>query len=187
MLGGIFRRQLHVSYLIAGLCLGICLGLVLAKLVGLAVGWDWLVVGLTLSLAAFRNRRLMAVALVLLAGILVGGQRGSAYLQAASGYYQFIDHGPVVITAVVSDDPEVATDNLTQINLKDVSINGQSLPGQVYATVLDATRVKRGDRLRLKSELDDGFGSFQAVARRAGIDRISRSADAIRDVRDNFA
>lgn len=186
MLGGVFRRQLHVSYLITGLCLGVCIGLVLARLIGLSVGWSWLIVGLALSIGAFKNRRLIAVVFVLLAGVLIGGQRGSSYLQATNGYGQFVNR-QVTITAVVADDPGEAINNLAQINLKKVSVNGQSLPGQMYATAMDTLAVKRGDQVTVSGKLGDGFGSFQAVIHRANLIKVTRQTDVIRDIRENFA
>lgn len=186
MLDGVSKRHFHISYLLAGLGVGVSLGLVLAKRFDLGADWGWLVIGVALGLAALRNRRPVAVALIVLAGLLIGSQRGSVYLQAVQGYEQFLGQ-VTTISARVADDPEATTNNLTQINLQTVTVNGRQLPGQIYATVVDDGQLKRGDRVSLKAKLGAGFGSYWAVARRARLLGVYRHRDAIREVRDNFA
>lgn len=186
MLGGMFRRQLHVSYLLAGLGIGVGAGLILAKLMGLSNESGWLLIGLFLSLAALKNRRPLAIVLIVLAGILIGAQRGGAYLEAVHGYNRFIGHQSS-IQAVVADDPQATTNSLTQLSLQTVRVDQHRLPGQIYITVIDGGDLKRGDTIQLQAKLEAGFGSYLATARRAKVTAIYRHNDVIRGVRDRFA
>lgn len=180
------RQQVHLSYLLASFALGVCLGLVLVKVAGLHVGWGWLVVGLALAVGAMRNRRLLAAFFILLAGVLVGGQRGGYFVGQAS-YYQPLFEQTAVIRGVVVEDPEAKNSRVTKLQLGSVEVGDRELPGRIYVVASHADRVKRGDLVTVKGDVDKGFGSFQAVLRRAEVLRVQRGPGAIREARQSFA
>lgn len=179
-------RRLHASWLIGWICFGILAGLVFGKLWPWLAGWYWIVVGLSCLPIVFKQRRWWSVIIAVIAGLLIGWQRGTIETIALNEYAQYVGK-TVALVGVITDDPQPNKRSQVEFSLGSIAINGNTLQGRVYASVVGKAELKRGDRVALKGKISEGFGSYQATIRYANVVSVRSGATPIRDIREYFS
>ncbi len=179
-----FRRY-HFSFLLGWFAGGVLAGILASQYIGFPVLFCGSIALLAIIFSLYK-RTYIACAGLVLAGILVGGARGSAYLAETSAYDQFIGQ-KVTMRAVVNNDPVRTAASLWQLQLSSVVINNTKLPGEIFATISTTNELKRGDSVVTSDELLDGFGSFQAKISSAKLISLERQSNALQDLRENFS
>lgn len=179
-------KRFHVSYLLGWLSAGILVGLVLGKLWPIAASWIVIVSGLALLPSALRSRRWWAVIMIVFAGLFIGWNRGTLEMLSLQNYQRWVDK-TVVVNGTILDDPGYGKHGDQQMRLGNVSVNGQSMNGSIFASTTSFLDIKRGDQLTLRGKLDDGFASYAATLRFATLTTATDGATPIRELRDAFA
>jgi competence protein ComEC len=125
---------------------------------------------------------------VIVAGMLIGLWRGSILQSELSLFKSFYGH-QVRIGGTVSDDPDVGKKGETLVRISNVTVNGHTVAGKIWASLIGAGEIKRGDVVIVKGRLDGGFGGFAAVMYRAKLVSWQRPepGDVARQARDWFA
>lgn len=181
------KQRIHVSWLLAWLCIGILAGLAAPKL---AISFNPLILlpALVCLAIAFFSRKKAAVVLVLMAGLSIGLLRSSQLHQGLVQYGPYV--GKVVtIQAVVAEDAAYSPEGEQRLRLKQIYIGDLQLPGTVWISTDSREQIKRGDRLIVSGRIAEGFGGNTAAIYRARIDDVvSRpNADVARQARDKFS
>lgn len=184
-----YRLRIHPTWHFTLACAGIVLGLMLAAQPWaiLLSSWQWLVIGLILvSFSVWKNWRWL-ISVALLGGVIIGLSHGASDLQERASYRQY-ESQTITLSGNVSEDVDTDKRGNTVVRLGNVAIGSHSLPGKVWVTIDQTDIIRRSDRLAIRGELGDGFGSFAATMYRAEIINIERPVpgDLALDVRDDF-
>lgn len=182
-------RKIHSSWVIAWISSGVLLGVIFSLRSGdIFTSPAWLVVGASFTAVCLINRRILIIFVAVIAGLCIGLYRGSSVYSAQSGYEKFFG-GEAVANGTVAEDTAFSSEGQQSIRLKNMVLEGESLPGQVWVSTTDLSEIKRSDQLTVKGRLDSGFGNFPASIFRAEILKINRipHADPALEVRDKFA
>lgn len=186
----IINRRIHISWLIASLCLGVVVGViaVLQAPRGFFAAWVWLLVGLVLAGLALWQRRMWLIPVAILAGLTIGLWRGSFGQLGMSAYDNLIG-SEVVVSGQVLEDPDVDKRGQLLLRLGKVSVSGDELPGSVWVSTKHTDAIKRSDIVTVKGKASDGFGSFAMSVYRAEVVKVERPVpgDVAVGVRDWFA
>lgn len=183
-------RDIHPSWLIAGLSLGIVCGVIAAP--SIEASWFysvvWLIAGLGFAAVCFWQHKLYCLFLILLAGGVIGLWRSSLSQVALSPYAQLIGY-QVHLAGTVSEDADLGKNNELLLRLKDIQLNDHPVSGNIWVSLARNVDIKRGDRVELAGRLSDGFGSFAASVYRANLTKVQRPSpgDIGRRARDAFA
>ncbi len=186
----IMRYKLHPSWLIAGFALASILGIALAAggpLVRADV-WQLLTITLALMVIVFMNRTLAALLLAIIAGLLAGAWRGSVEQYGLQAYEPLYGKA-ITLSGVVSDDTSYGPHGDQRIMLKDITVDRQPLPGQVWISTDSANTIKRSDHVTVAGKLGTGFGSIAASMFYARLTQMKRPnpGDIGLRIRDWFA
>jgi competence protein ComEC len=143
---------------------------------------------LVLLLVGFKSRSLMAVVMVVCAGMLLGFLRGDAVQSRLEGYQEFY-RTKLAVKGVVSEDVAITNSGKQRIQLQKIIIQRKELPGKVWVETDAKTEIKRGDIVVFEGLLKEGFGNLPAAMYRAKLVSLHNSAhgDIGREVRDWFA
>lgn len=183
------KRRVHISWLIALASLCFVIGVCLASIVRwpLFAEWWMLVIAALVGGFALWRQRLAFIPLVIIGGVVFGLWRGSLLTQDLRAYQTFYGQ-QVKVSGFVRDDPVLNQSGLLNLEISRVAVGELRLPGVVRASVAKESDVKRGDKVVVSGELDEGFGTFPASMFRAKIISVARSptADPGRVVRDWF-
>jgi len=180
-------RRIHPSFLFAWLACGILIGITLGKQWPVFAAWLWLLAGLLLLPAIFKARRWWSVGIAVVAGLIIGWQRGSTEMIELNAYHVYIG-ATTVVNGTISDDPQKNARSQTEFSLGSIVIDDTELHGRVYVSVVGhKTELKRGDHVALKGKITEGFGSYQVTIRYATVASVNRGANPIRDVREHFS
>jgi len=187
----IVKRRIHISWLIAALCLGIIIGIISLQSIshGLFHSISWLCVGLMLLLVALWQRRIYALVLVVLAGMLIGLYRGSIAARQLEPYQNLIGY-TATVAGNVTEDPDRSERGDVLIRLGSVIVDGHSLPGRIWiSSSEDIAGIQRSDHITLRGKLQEGFGNFSASIYRAEIVKVERPVpgDVALEVRNAFS
>lgn len=189
MLAWQLRRPIHISWLVALLCLGVSTGLFASNLIDVPLlSLHWLAVAAVLALVGFRVARLYAAILVCLSGMIIGVWRGSNYQVELMPYASVVGEH-VTIRGKVKEDADIGKRGDLVLRLGDISIEGRALKGSVWVSLAKSIDVKRGDIVTMRGRLSEGFGSFSASMFRAEVLNAERPVpgDVALRVRDWFA
>lgn len=182
-------RKKHISWLIGWLGLSVIIGIWLSQFyTAFFASLGWVVSGITLFAIAAINRQRAAVFLVILAGLLIGLSRGSQGQIDLGAYQPFIDQH-ITARGIVAEDTAFGAKGDQRLKLKNVEVEGEELPGEIWLSTPSLAEVKRSDRVEVSGVLSEGFGNFPGAIYRADLKRVERieNADVARDVRDKFA
>lgn len=179
-------QRFHVSYLFGWLSAGILLGLVLGRIWPIAVSWIAVVGGLVLLPGAIRSRRWWTVIVMVVAGLLIGWNRGSLESVSLQSYQRWVDQ-IVIVSGTIVDDPSYGKHGDQQMRLGDITINGQAMKGSIFVSTTSFLDIKRDDHITLQGKLDDGFASYAATLHFATLTTATDGATPIRNLRDAFA
>ncbi len=184
-------RTIHPSWLIAWASLGIVIGIAGVGFVSpIWIGsFGWLCVGFVLILSSLWHRRSWMVAVVFFGGCLIGMYRGHVTQVNLIGYQRLMMDGVVAIEGRVDDDVETDSRGRTVVRMSEVAHQGADLPGNVWVTLRHDGPIRRSDRITVRGEIDEGFGSFAASMHDAELTRLKREVpgDVALGVRDRFA
>lgn len=181
--------RVHFSWLLGWWCLGYLLGVAGCVWANHSLFSQklWLFLVIFLAFIVLLLTYKILIILIILSGCIFGLWRGSNLKIELNEYSQY--YGQVVtVKGMVSQDTSYSEKGDQRINLKNVSIDGKSLKGEVWVSTAKRD-IKRGDTITIKGKLREGFGSLSASMYRAEIIEISRPSpgDIARRVRDWFA
>ena len=150
---------------------------------------EWLCIALiAIGFVVYRPWRACLIVMVI-AGCIIGLVRGGVDQYQQRRYTAFFDQS-VCITGSVQDDPEQQNPSRTTVQLGNITLAGQSIPGVVWVNIVGSVRdIQRGDRVMVTGMMSAGFGSFAAVLRSGKIKRVERPqpGDLALQIRDWFA
>lgn len=145
-------------------------------------------VGIPLLISSFIVGSRLMVIVGLVGSLLLGLGYGSASIGDRSVYSQLIGLSTDVM-GHVREDPGTTSSGAVSLQLDDIVIADNELPGTILVTTRESASVLRGDIVTLTGELDGSLGSFVATISDAEIVNIERPypGDIGRRVRDWFA
>lgn len=179
-------RRFHVSILIGWICFGVLVGIALGAVAPWLSVWWWIAAGISLLPIVFKQRRWWSVLIAIVAGMIIGWQRGTNETLALSGYDRYIG-STVTISGVISDDPQPNERSQIEFSLGQMTIDGQRMTGRMYVSVVGAKQLKRGDSVVLRGKLKDGFGSYRVTMRYAQVLASNSGGTPVRDLREHFS
>lgn len=184
-----FKRKLHISWLITIVCMSIFVGIFLAKYISSALfsSVSFIIVSTLLVMISITRRYLYLIPISIIGGVMFGLWRGSLSQNQLTLFIPLYGNH-INITGSVKDDVDTSSSNQIIIRLDSLKINEKTFPGVLWVTSANAD-IKRGDKLALNGVLLRGFGNFSGIIYRANIDKIihPKPGDVARVVRDWFA
>lgn len=183
MLGWRYYRPTPSVYIVAALS-GICAGLFVGHY---SHPYSVLLVLLAIVTATIGKRlRVAYVLAVLMLGLLLGWQRGSAYARQVAQYDRYFG-GEVTVMGSISDDPGYSDKKLVEFHISNPVINGVSLPGRVRVRTLGASSVGRGDSVRARGVLRKTLGTGrQGSLSYATVEIIHKNTSWVEGLRKRF-
>lgn len=177
----------HVSRTIAALCGGVLIGVKLSYFYhSLYIGIVWLVGAAVLSaISVLKGMRWMLL-LCVLAGVIVGMWRGGSEYRQLAEWENFVGTQAVFEGKIVEDTSR-AHGGEAKMVLGEIRYHGRSLKGEIWATTISSAILKRGDSVRVRAHILEGFGSFAASSYAVQVLRHVSVTDQSRDMRDWFA
>ena len=159
--------------------------------VAIALIWyarPWLVgtVGILLVALAFWRQRRVLIIVAFLGGSFLGLARGSLAIGDLTVYQQYYGQ-TITITGVVADDIDVSSRG-SHVLLRNITMNGHTLPGKIFGTLTGADQARRSDIVVVNGVLNTGFGGNAAtIIGQAEHIRRPTPGDVPLAIRDNFA
>lgn len=177
-------EKLHISWHIAAWCAGFVGGTALALLGGW-LAYPWLAVCM-LPVVLLRWRVLLILSLLL--GAVWGNWHGVAALGGQAALASYVGQS-VELSGVVREDGTFLENGEVRLQLSGCVVDGKSVEGSVWVSVRTQVEIARSDRVTLRGEVGEGFGSFVVMMPRAGLQHVERlvPGDVGRVVRDWFA
>lgn len=184
------RGRLHSSWFLAWIAVGVLGGTALALVVpgALFAGSEWQVMAFSLLFITIIKPLRTMVVMALVGGILLGLWRGASARIGLEGYQPYYEQ-TVTVQGKINDDTAYGPRGDQRLQLSEVQINQQHLPGTVWASTGSLAELKRGDYAILSGRLSEGFGTMAASLHRAELVSAERPSpgDIARRVRDWFA
>ncbi len=185
-----FTRKIHTSWLIAFMSVGIVVGTALVPAMNQAAFSSimWLIASMAAMGLVLWRRSVYLLPVIIVAGLLIGLWRGSGLQSELIIYRKIIGH-IATVNGVVSDDPDSGNHGEVLLRLTHIKIDSHDVSGKVWASVVKAGDIKRGDHVVVKGKLGVGFGGFAATMYRAEVTAWQRPqpGDIARQLRDWFA
>ncbi|MDB5161872.1 MAG: rane protein of unknown function [Candidatus Saccharibacteria bacterium] len=180
-------RRIHTSWLIALGSVAFVLGVLLALVVSLNY-WLWVVIGIGCVIVSFWRKRVYVLPFLCIGLGLVGVTYGSM-VRGDLSVYRNIKGVQIELTGHVREDPSINDSGAFVLQLDQIAMRGQTLPGVVWISSNTKVEVKRGDRVTIEGRLGEGFGNYAGHMYRAKLTKVTRSPydDLGRVVRDWFA
>lgn len=185
-------RRIHPVFLISGLSAGVLAGCLLAYFLPSIwfTSWAWWGIWLFWMAVCFWKARHWSLVVLVIVGAMVGYSRGVQELTSWVDISQFTGR-QIVLEGVVREDPEVGSGGELQLRLDTVRIEGDSQGGVYWVTVAGegASEIARSDGLKVRGELQEGFGTFAASIFRAEVDELRKGVrfDPLLDMRNEFS
>ena len=181
------KRRVHTSWVIALMSFGVVVGAAMSQWL---YGWHVPVViamGVFGVVCVMIWPRVVMLGVALGAGLLIGLWRGSV-AQHELSVYAHLYGAKVTTQGTVSDDPDTNQNGQLVIRLKGMAIDGHPLAGQVWVTATTKYDIKRGDTVKVRGKLTEGFGTFAAKSNYATVLSVQRPqpGDVARVARDWF-
>lgn len=181
-------RKIHTSWVAAWLSLGVIVGIALSRHFNDFAYAGWVFFGFSLAVLCLLISRRYVLIIAIVAGLFIGLSRGGLSQSELQAYQTYLGE-ETNLSGTVSEDVALSPDGEKRIKLKNVLIDGSSLPGEVWLSTSSTAEIKRSDHLAVAGQLSSGFGSFAGAIYRAEILEVRRieNADIARDIRDKFA
>lgn len=183
------RKKIHPSWLIAWFCLSSIAGIAASLKLSDGFGYlGWTFCGVSLLIFGLVIRHQWVVGLVIAAGLIVGLSRGGISQINLQAYEPLLNN-EVKVHGIVAEDTALSSDGEQRVKLKNIQINSQSMPGEIWISTVSHWEIKRSDQVAAEGRLSPGFGSFAGTIYRADVVSVERimNADPARDIRDKFA
>ncbi len=168
-------------------CIGILAGVGIARWVHFENLWFTVLMS-AWTLLLFRKRNIVVLAALLLAGLLIGMQRGGTYVHHENTYKSLYKK-QITFTAVASSDAVYGYNSQLSFDVQHVQVQQPyrvDLVGKVSLSGFGENMVYKGDTLKIVGKLSSTKGSAQARVSYAQITVISRSASPIDSLRRRF-
>lgn len=181
------KRRVHVSWLIAVCAVGITGGVIASQYIHGLDSIVWLAIGCVV-LTGIYWRNVAVVPLMVVAGILIGLWRGSVD-QVQMGAFRADLGKSVTVEGLVAEDPARNSSGLTTFSVDATLLNGRSVKGNVWVSVSSQQVIRRGDMVRVRGKLQDGFAGFAASIGFADLAELKHPSisDPMTKLRDWFA
>lgn len=179
-------RRVRRTTLIAVGCASFLAGVGVSQLSGGLGGWFWLVVVASLVSLCLKKKLVVALPAVVLIGLVLGLWRGGAMLDSLKTYQSYLGQ-KVGLVGTVVEDPTYDDKGQLDFRLQSVTLDGQSLPGQVRIKTFSPVDSKRGDKVFASGKLVDGFGNYQAAVYFADVETLAVDQNFIDTLRRQFA
>lgn len=181
----LLRERIHPTWHFTAAVLGFTVGVALALVWQVATVPALVAATIGIALALWRKRRVL-IAVAFIGGALLGAARGTVELGSLAGYVPLYSQ-QVTLSGTVVDDIEKVPRG-AKMKLNNISINGQQLPGQIFATVEGADAARRSDTVTVVGTLKPGFGAFAGSITGKSIS-VARPTpgDIPLEIRDTFA
>lgn len=185
-MGWWWKQEIHSSWRIALACVAFVVGVTLSLWIRLPVILGAIL--LLLLVAVLYARRLYILFVVVFMAVALGISYGSLHLAGREKYGPFIGKD-VVLRGRIKEDVSQGSSGGVSVQLDSVHIGSVQLPGSVLATGRTVHQALRGDIIKIRGKLKEGFGSFAAGITIISITAIERQphGDVGRVVRDWFA
>lgn len=137
---------------------------------------------------AFCCRNLVAICIIAFSGAALGYLRSLPIQDSVKGYEVYIGK-EIVVRGVVNEDVSYGSRGEQNIQLKQVEIDGASLPGRVWVQVVSKQKIQRSDILIVYGKSSEGFGVMPLAMYKAVVVDVYSEAysDVGRTIRDWFA
>jgi competence protein ComEC len=182
------KAKITSAWFVSAAAFGVLAGLALAFLAPTFFSQtSWLILSLALFIIAMIGRMRFLLFLALVAGLILGLWRGS-YTKVSLQPYEFYIGQTVSVQGIITQDP-VQQSGQQQLQIGDVRISKQALPGQIWVSAFSNLKLKRSDQVEILGKLKSGFGSFPASMSFAKIKKANRisGGDVALQIRDKFA
>lgn len=169
-----------------GLCVALLAGIGLAR-AGLRLPAALVAISLVGGLLMWRRRSFLTAAVVLLAGLSLGVNRGMVYVQKLANYQALADQ-KVTISVRASNDGVYGSNSQLTFTGNDLQVtDGQKLAGNLYVSGFGLNAVFQGDEVQVTGKLRTGSGQYQAFMSYAQLKLIRHHPSLIGDLRRRFA
>lgn len=183
-------RKVHVSWLIAVVCVGIIIGIVAAQYIplGMFTSWVWFAIASVLVNLVLWRRNSYLIIVALVGGIIIGMWRGAIDYNRLA-VYQNIQGGVVTISGVVSEDVDLNSRGELVLRLHNLSVNHYQFPGKILVSVNKNANIQRSDVVVVQGKMGEGFGNFSGTIYSAKLEKVQRPqpGDVALGLRDWFA
>ncbi|MFS8117956.1 MAG: ComEC/Rec2 family competence protein [Microcoleus sp.] len=178
-------RKLRSATIVIALSIGILIGLLLPQ-IGITIsGWQWLLV-VTACLLTSLKRQIPTLITLIVGSAILGCLQGSGTLHELQQYAQYIGH-PVTVRGLVSEDPTHNQQEMQQVIIENIDLNGQHMIGQLQFTTAHKQAIERGDTVSLSGKLQAGFGSLSGKIGFAKVNAITPTHSGILEARRTFS
>lgn len=172
--------------LVAVFCAAAIIGIGMARVTTVAgVG---VLSGLVTLVCVVRRRRLPALLLVVMAGLLLGGWRGTVYMDKLAVYSSYYDQKITIVGKAAADGSYNKKSQLA-FNITNAIVldSGAQLAGTIGVSGYGENAVFRGDMVQVTGKLRPGTGSNQAWMSFAEMHAVRRDNSWIEKVRRRFS
>ncbi|CAN5669828.1 hypothetical protein BH23PAT2_BH23PAT2_06110 [soil metagenome] len=190
MLSDVLDKRVHVSWKISVYFLGAVVGVACILILDYRrfSGSDWLIVSLTLAFIGFLRCSKISLVMGFIAGVSIGLWAG-AVQQSKLNAYQDLYGTEQSITGRISGDVVVTESGQSRLAIDRIFVNDNSYHGEVWTQMYSGVDMKRGDVVKVRGTVGEGFGVYPAsifIAELVDISRPVRS-DVIGTARDSFS
>jgi competence protein ComEC len=183
-------KKIHASWFIAWCSLGFLVGVAFS-----VYSWSfsfadnaWLIIGASaLVIVLIKGSRFLII-IALLAGLIFGLWRGTIERQALVNYKPYYGKN-IILSGKISEDTSYGPKGDQRLRLQHIRIENQNLPEEIWISTTSNLDIKRGDIVKIRGLLIEGFGNIPASMYRATVVDVVRPypGDIARRVRDKFA
>lgn len=191
----LWSKKVHPAWILAAVSAAFLLGVGLCGIFPTAIFGDmfFAIAACFVIILCVISRKIVALILAILAGILLGLWRGSLATVDVSAWKGLVGR-QVELSGIVAQDPSLTSGGNLGLTLENVAIlddsnNEIELPGKIFVTVPSANSgIARSDEVEVSGSVKSGFGSFPASMSYAQLDKITArpGADPAREARDMF-
>lgn len=163
MLLKLLGKDIHQSYHVVAMCIGIVIGMILAIVfrIGYFVTIWWAIFAFLLLFVAYLRPKVAFIVIALIAGMILAFFRAASELKGQDYIRQF--YGQVVtVSGTVEGDPE-SDEKGTKLKLTSLKFGERgefATSGNIYISISLNEEVARGDTVKMKGEMMDGFGTY---------------------------
>lgn len=180
------HRGIRQSTRVVLLCFGVLAGL------GLSRKTSWSLEALTLSPVllwlGWRRQGSLAIVLLVSAGMLIGGWRGSMVMNSLQAYEPLYSHSVILVGTAV-DDAGYGKQSQLAFDLQNARINGKgsALPGKIGVSGFGENVIYRGDVVQVEGKLRQGLGARQGYMSFAELTVLHSHFSLLDTIRHKFA
>jgi competence protein ComEC len=183
----LFRRRIHISWLIMIVSLSFVIAVWLAQYAH-PLPAAVIVVSIIATVAIMWRRTVYLLPLLVIASAVIGMWRGTITHQDTAAITA-LQGKTVIVRGHVREDVDSDGSGALVLRLNNIEYADMPIGGAIWVSARSDADVKRGDVVTVSGTLLAGFGTFNGVMYRANIQHIERPqpGDVARVFRDWFA